>query len=88
MADALEVEWNDRLLALAEAQEQYQQRRAADSRILSDEEHHRILALATDFPTLWRAPTTPQRERKRMVRLLIKDVSLLKAKRISVQVRS
>jgi hypothetical protein len=38
----------------------------------------RILALATDFPRLWHDPHTPDRERKRMVRLLIEDVTLIK----------
>ena len=36
----------------------------------------RIRALATDFPALWSDPATPQRERKRMARLLIDDVTL------------
>ena len=39
----------------------------------------RILALATDFPRLWHDPHTPDRERKRMVRLLMDDVTLIKA---------
>jgi hypothetical protein len=39
----------------------------------------RILALATDFPRLWHDPHTPDRERKRMVRLLLDDVTLIKA---------
>jgi len=38
----------------------------------------RILALATDFPRLWHDPHTPDRERKRMIRLLIDDVTLIK----------
>src|SRR4030095_14156650 len=38
----------------------------------------RILALATDFPRLWHDPRTPDRERKRMVRLLLEDVTLIK----------
>jgi hypothetical protein len=38
----------------------------------------RILALATDFPRLWHDPHTPDRERKRMVRLLLDDVTLIK----------
>ena len=38
----------------------------------------RILALATDFPRLWHDPHTPDRERKRMVRLLMEDVTLIK----------
>jgi hypothetical protein len=38
----------------------------------------RILALATDFPRLWHDSHTLDRERKRMVRLLIDDVTLIK----------
>ena len=38
----------------------------------------RICALATDFPRLWHDPHTPDRERKRMVRLLLEDVTLIK----------
>ena len=38
----------------------------------------RIRELATDFPRLWGDPKTPDRERKRMVRLLLEDVTLLR----------
>ena len=55
--------------------------------MLDEEKRNRILALATDLPKLWSEPTTPDRERKRMARLLIEDVTLLKAKQITVQVR-
>jgi len=44
--------------------------------------------LATDFPRLWAAPATPQRERKRMVRLLLEDVTLRKGEQtIHMQLR-
>ncbi len=36
----------------------------------------RLLALAADFPALWNNPATPMRERKRLLRLLITDVTL------------
>ena len=46
-------------------------------RILLDESvRQRVLELATDFPRLWNDPATPNREKKRMVRLLIEDVTL------------
>jgi hypothetical protein len=38
----------------------------------------RILELATDFPRLWYDFHTPDRERKRMVRLLLEDVTVVK----------
>ena len=43
---------------------------------LNDEQRQKILDLATDFPRLWNDPETPDRERKRMVRLLIEDVTI------------
>jgi nucleotide-binding universal stress UspA family protein len=45
------------------------------------------LALATDFPRLWNDPKSPQRERKRMVRLLLEGVTLTRGDDIVVGVR-
>ena len=83
----LEADWNARLRALAEAQEEYERRRAADRLAVDDEERQRILALATDFPAVWNDPKTPLRERKRMLGLLIEDVTLIKQREITVAVR-
>jgi hypothetical protein len=44
-------------------------------------------SLVADFPRLWREPATTQRERKRMVRLLLEDVTLLKADEVVAKVR-
>ena len=87
VADALESDWNIRLRALAEAQEEYQRRRATDRLIVDDAERQRILALTTDFPAIWDNPRTPQQERKRMLGLLIEDVTLIKQREITVAVR-
>jgi hypothetical protein len=87
VADALEAEWNDRLRALAAAQEGYERARAADTCVVSDEQRAEILALATDFPRLWRDPTTSDREKKRMMRLLITDVTLTKGKTVHADIR-
>lgn len=87
VADALEAQWNDKLRALTQAQEQYERQRAADRAALDDGQRARVLALATDFPKLWRDPKTPQRERKRMVRLLVEDVTLARGEHIAVHIR-
>lgn len=87
VADVLEAEWNAKLRALAAAQETVEQDRHAGPRVLSTEERAAVLALAADFPRLWRDPRTPDRERKRMVRLLIEDVTLHKAEGLTVGVR-
>ena len=87
VADALEADWNLKLRALADTQHDYQQRRAADRFLVDEQERRRILALATDFPAAWRDPNTPQRERKRMLALLIEDVTLTKQREVTVAVR-
>ncbi len=87
VADALEADWNDKLRTLASAQEEYERRREADRHILDEGQRQEILSLATDFPRLWHDPQTPDRERKRMVRLLLEDVTLLKGDDITAHVR-
>lgn len=86
VAATLEAEWNSKLRALEAARDDYERQRAADE-LLDEEKRQRILALATDFPRLWGDPATPARERKRMVRLLIDDVTLIKEDDIVVHVR-
>jgi recombinase len=87
VADSLEADWNDALRALQTAQDDYQQATAAAAAALTDEHKTRIRALASDFPSLWADPATPARERKRMIRLLIDDVTLAKTDRIHAHVR-
>ena len=87
VADALEADWNDRLRALSAAQDQYEQQSQADRSLLDEQSRGRIRALATDFPRLWNDPQTPDRQRKRMIRLLIEDVTLSKADHITANVR-
>ncbi|HEV2224804.1 MAG TPA: recombinase family protein [Candidatus Acidoferrales bacterium] len=87
VADSLEADWNQKLRALTEAQEQYEQQRRQDSATVDEQQRARIAALASDFPQLWQDPNTPDRERKRMVRLLLADVTLIRGKRIAVHVR-
>jgi DNA invertase Pin-like site-specific DNA recombinase len=87
VADTLEADWNDALRALQAAQDEYEHASAAATAALSDQQTARIRALAADFPALWSDPATPQRERKRMVRLLIEDVTLTKTDQIHAHVR-
>jgi hypothetical protein len=87
VADSLEAEWNQTLRTLAEAQDRYEKQRQADRVGLDDQQRANIMALAQDFPRLWNDPRTPDRERKRMVRLLIADVTLLKGADVRAQVR-
>ena len=87
VADSLEADWNEKLRALAEAQQEYERRREQDRTVFSEQQRQAILALASDFPKLWRDPNTPDRERKRMIRLLIEDVTLLRGNQITLHLR-
>ena len=87
VADVLEADWNEKLRALREAQDSYERGRAADRCVVDDEQRKAILALATDFPRLWADPNTPDRERKRIVRLILEDVTLLRGDTIRCHLR-
>jgi hypothetical protein len=87
VADTLEADWNQKLRALAEAQEQYEQRREQDRQVFNEEQRAAIMALAQDFPRLWRDPVTEDRDRKRMIRLLVEDVTMLRGEQITLHVR-
>ena len=81
VADVLEAEWENGLRAVREAEEERDRRRAEDRLAVGDDARRRILALATDFPRLWNDPATPNRERKRMARVLIEDITLTRGTR-------
>ena len=87
VADSLEADWNDALRALQAAREDYERASEAAATTLTDQIRRQIGSLAADFPALWSNPHTPQRDRKRMVRLLVDDVTLHKTDRIHLHVR-
>jgi DNA invertase Pin-like site-specific DNA recombinase len=87
VADSLEADWNQKLRALGEAQQEYEQRREQDRRILADEQRSAILALAQDFPRLWKDPETEDRDRKRMIRLLVEDITMVRGEQICLHLR-
>ena len=87
VADSLEAEWNSKLRTLTETQQERECQRQQDRQVLSDQQRAAILALAADFPRLWRDPNTPDRERKRMTRLLVEDVTLFRAENFVLHIR-
>ena len=87
VATTLEADWNEKLRALTDAQDAYEHARQDGSGRLTAEQRAKVMALASDFPRLWNDPATPQRERKRMVRLLVEDVTLARDQQITAHVR-
>lgn len=87
VADTLETEWNEKLRDLERGRAELEKQRQSDRLRIDEEQRALILSLADDFPRVWKHPQTSDRDRKRMVRLLIEDVTLTKKERILIQVR-
>jgi len=87
VAASLEAEWNSKLHALSEAEQNYERQCQADQLKISTVQREQVFALATNFPQLWNDPSTADRERKRMVRLLIEDVTIRKGEQVQMDVR-
>ncbi len=77
VACSLEADWNHKLRELADTQDDYD-RAAQGAAPLDQATQARVRALAADLPALWRDPSTPMRERKRLIRLLVTDVTLVR----------
>jgi DNA invertase Pin-like site-specific DNA recombinase len=88
VARSLERDWNEKLTALDQLEREYATRAPLAASHVSVAERQRIVALAHDLPTVWHAATTTHVERKQVVRLLLKDVTLTKlATTIRIAVR-
>jgi hypothetical protein len=76
VAGTLEADWNTTLRALNDAQAAYDQAREQHTGQLTEAQKDRIAQLVTDLPGIWTDPATPMRERKRIARLLLTDVTM------------
>ena len=76
VASTLEADWNTALRALNDAQAAYDKAREQHAGTLTDAQQDRIAQLVTDLPAIWNDPATPMRERKRIARLLLTDVTV------------
>lgn len=74
VARSLERNWEEKLRALEEVEQAYQDWLKQEQLELTATDRQQILALGQDFPALWHASTTTPADRKRMVRWLIKEV--------------
>jgi DNA invertase Pin-like site-specific DNA recombinase len=72
VARSLEQRWETQLKELAEAEREL----VCDTRKSPMPAREEIEALARDLPRLWAAPTTSAKDRKRLVRSLVADVTL------------
>ena len=78
VAGTLERRWNDAMLRLEAIRTEAAQFESQKARVATSEQKAQVLALARKLPLLWRAPTTSAKDRKRMLRLLIRDITVEK----------
>ena len=74
----LERRWNEALVRLEQIRAEAAQFQSRKARVATPEQKAKALALARDLPRLWRASTTQAKDRKRMLRLLIRDITVEK----------
>jgi len=76
VAGTLEAGWNTALRELGDAQAAYDKAREQHTGTLTPAQQDRIAQLVTDLPAIWNDPATPMRERKRIARLLLTDITV------------
>ncbi len=74
VARSLEARWESKLAALTEAEQALS---AAQDALPPLPGRADLEKLAADLPALWNAPTTSNKDRKRLLRTLVADVTLL-----------
>ena len=76
VASSLEQRWNAVLQKADEVQRQMDEFGRRQTRTFTPEQRSRILDLARNLPRLWQSSTTSSKDRKRMLRLLVEDITV------------
>lgn len=77
VAASLERDWEEKLGLVEEVQKEYAERTALPPMSINEEDLKNIRQLAEDLPRLWRAKSTKVEDRKKVIRIVIRDVWLL-----------
>ena len=76
VARSLERAWEERLRRADQIEQEYNAWRREQAVSISESDRQEILALGEDLPRLWHAASTRSADRKHIVRLVIKEVTL------------
>lgn len=76
MARSLERVWEERLRRVDQIEQECNAWRREQAVTISESDRQEILALGEDLPRLWEATTTTSADRKQIVRLVVKEVTL------------
>lgn len=80
---SLEANWNQKLKELEKVKLDYAAYSSKKAWIPSTEEERGILDLACRIPEVWNAPSSTPKEKKRIIRILIEDITVLSEKKCS-----
>ena len=78
---SLESNWNQKLKELERAKQDYATYSSRKAWVPSEKEEQDILNLAQKIPEIWNAPTSTPKEKKRVIRILVDDITVLAEKR-------
>ncbi len=88
VADQLEADWNEKLRVLSQAREEYEQQHNLDKTKLDKQCREKIMSLVKNFPQVWNDQATTDQQRKRMIKLIIEDVTMKRtAKNVDLDIR-
>ncbi len=80
VAATLEQRWNDALIELEDVQNQIAELQKKEN-VITSQQREDVLKLAEDLPRLWKCNTTSSKDKKRILRLLIQDITVEKPER-------
>jgi hypothetical protein len=78
VAASLERRWNDALLEVEQAKKAFTEFQSQHDLVVTPAQRAQVLRLAEDFGRIWNAPTTDPKDKKRMLRHLINDITIVK----------
>jgi DNA invertase Pin-like site-specific DNA recombinase len=80
VASTLEQRWNDALIELEDVQNQIAELQQKEN-VLTSRQRDDVLKLAQDLPRLWKSKGTSTKDKKRILQLLIQDITVEKPER-------
>jgi len=88
VAASLERRWNESLQRVEEVRRQMTEFQSRQTRTFTPQQREQILALASDLRRLWNAPTTSAKDKKRILRILIEDITVERGEGREVQLHA
>jgi DNA invertase Pin-like site-specific DNA recombinase len=87
VATELEANWNLKIRELEKAGQEYEKKKESDLKEVTKTTNSDIMQITNDFTKTWNNANVSFREKKRMLRLLIEDVTIKNGEKIIANIR-